>query len=90
MLPLYRQYGLLGDDPFQRLHPAVLDCLRAAAAAARRARPSIALGLCGLHAADPAALTLWREGLLDYLSLSRRQLLPVKLAAIQRATAPPA
>jgi pyruvate,orthophosphate dikinase len=90
LLPAYHQFGLLGDDPFQRLHPAVLDCLRAAAGAARRARPSIGLGLCGLHAADPAALGLWREGCLDYLSVSQRQFQSVKLAALQQATARPA
>ena len=83
-LRAYRQHALFRDDPFERLQPAVLRLVRDAAARARRVRPAIALGLCGAHAADPQALTLCEDGLLDYLSVSRHVLPRVKLVAIQR------
>jgi len=79
----YRQHNLLHKDPFESLHPIVLQFVRDAAARAKQTRPSIVVGLCGTHAADPQVLDLCRKGLLDYLSVPRHQLPRVKLQAIQ-------
>ena len=86
-LQAYRKHALFRDDPFRRLQPAVLGMVRDAAARAHRVRPGIVLGLCGAHAADPRALPLCEEGLLDYLSVSRHVLPRVKLTAIQSRAA---
>lgn len=83
-LHVYRRHGLLRDDPFQSLHPAVVECVAAAARRARRVKPAITLGLCGAQAADARALDLYATGLLDYLSVSRQDLDGVKLQAVRR------
>jgi pyruvate, orthophosphate dikinase len=88
-LPVLRSYpgsGFPDRDPFASLHPTVLRTIRDAAAMAKRARPSTAVGLCGAHAADPQVLELCRARLVDYLSVPAHQVPYVKLQAIQTLT----
>jgi pyruvate,orthophosphate dikinase len=85
-LPILASYpggGFPDRDPFASLHRTVLSMIRAAAALAKRARPSIVVGFCGAHASDPQVLGLCRAGLVDYLSVPSHQLSRVKLQAIQ-------
>lgn len=86
VLAAYREHGLLDEDPYRTLHPAVFRLVHDAARRAKQARPSVTLGICGAHAADPQVLKLCEAGALDYLSLPEHLLRRVKLQAIQSLT----
>jgi pyruvate,orthophosphate dikinase len=83
VLRVYQSYGLMRHDPFEQLPPAVFQMVRDAALRAKRARPSIVIGVCGAQAAHPQMLELCDSGLVDYLSVPRGLLLQVKLQALQ-------
>jgi pyruvate,orthophosphate dikinase len=72
--PVIRRYldlGILKRDPFQSLdHRGVGGLMRIAVERGRRTRPTIKLGICGEHGADPRSIKFCESIGLDYVSCS--------------------
>jgi hypothetical protein len=58
-----------GEDPRYVMHPAVVSLLAATLEIARAENPSLAIGLCGAHAANMVSLNRTRGLELDYLAV---------------------
>jgi pyruvate,orthophosphate dikinase len=86
LLTAYMDKGLLPISPFARLDPDGVGALvRTAVEAARRAKPTIKLGICGEHGGDPASIELCDRLGLDYVSCSSSRVPGARLAAAQSA-----
>jgi pyruvate, orthophosphate dikinase len=92
ILALYRERGILSDDPFRVLDDDGVGALiRTAASRARAANPDIVIGVCGEHAGDPRSVGLLlaapEEARIDYLSCSPGRLPGARIAAAQALAA---
>jgi pyruvate, orthophosphate dikinase len=88
LLPAYRDRGIVGASPFERLDPVVVDVMRRAAAAARATRPGITVGVCGEQAADKSSVAMIREAGLSSVSCSPYRVPVARLAAGHAALGP--
>jgi pyruvate,orthophosphate dikinase len=85
-LEIYRQKGVIEQDPFVTLDTdGVGELVRMAAEKGRAARPAIKLGICGEHGGDPASIRFCEEVGLDYVSCSPFRVPIARLAAAQAA-----
>jgi pyruvate,orthophosphate dikinase len=85
-LPEYVRRGIYPDDPFVSIDQAgVGELMRLAAAAGRRARRDLKLGICGEHGGEPASVRFCHEIGLDYVSCSPYRVPVARLAAAQAA-----
>ena len=70
-LEIYRQKGIIEQDPFVTLDlDGVGELVRIAAEKGRATRPDLKLGICGEHGGDPASIRFCEEIGLDYVSCS--------------------
>ncbi|WP_068081883.1 pyruvate, phosphate dikinase [Novosphingobium rosa] len=82
----YVDRGIYGADPFITLDEAGVGALITLARdRGRAANPSLDLGLCGEHGADPASIAFCLEQGLDYVSASPYRVPVARLAAAQAA-----
>ena len=85
-LEIYRQKGIIEQDPFVSLDiDGVGELVRLAAEKGRSTRPEIKLGICGEHGGDPASIHFCEEVGLDYVSCSPYRVPIARLAAAQAA-----
>ncbi len=85
-LPLYVEYGMLPDDPFQVLdQEGVGKLIRIAMESGRKTRPGMKAGICGEHGGDPKSIAFVHRTGLDYVSCSPFRVPIARLAAGQAA-----
>jgi pyruvate,orthophosphate dikinase len=85
-LDIYRQKGIIEQDPFVSLDiDGVGELVRIAVEKGRATRPDIKLGICGEHGGDPASIHFCEEVGLDYVSCSPYRVPIARLAAAQAA-----
>ena len=85
-LEIYRQKGIIEQDPFVTLDlDGVGELVRIAAEKGRATRPDLKLGICGEHGGDPASIKFCEEIGLDYVSCSPYRVPIARLAAAQAA-----
>ncbi|HWK65272.1 MAG TPA: pyruvate, phosphate dikinase [Rhizobiaceae bacterium] len=85
-LEIYRQKGIIEQDPFVSLDvEGVGELVRLGAEKGRQTRPDIKLGICGEHGGDPASIRFCEEVGLDYVSCSPFRVPIARLAAAQAA-----
>jgi pyruvate,orthophosphate dikinase len=85
-LPYYVEQGILADDPFQVLDRAgVGRLMQIGIDLARKARPTIKVGLCGEHGGEPASVEFCHGLGLDYVSCSPFRVPVARLAAAHAA-----
>ena len=85
-LEIYRQKGIIEQDPFVSLDvDGVGELVRIAVEKGRAARKDIKLGICGEHGGDPASIRFCEEVGLDYVSCSPYRVPIARLAAAQAA-----
>jgi pyruvate,orthophosphate dikinase len=85
-LPLYVEYGMLPDDPFQVLdQDGVGKLIRIAMESGRKTRPGMKAGICGEHGGDPKSIGFVHRTGLDYVSCSPFRVPIARLAAGQAA-----
>ena len=85
-LEIYRQKGIIDQDPFVSLDiEGVGELVRMAAEKGRTTRPDLKLGICGEHGGDPASIHFCEEVGLDYVSCSPFRVPIARLAAAQAA-----
>jgi pyruvate,orthophosphate dikinase len=67
----YLEKGIFGVSPFETIdRDGVGQLISLAAAAGRKARPELKLGVCGEHGGDPDSVHFFHEVGLDYVSCS--------------------
>jgi pyruvate,orthophosphate dikinase len=89
-LEIYRQKGIIDQDPFVSIDvDGVGELVELAAEKGRKARPGIKLGICGEHGGDPASIHFCERVGLDYVSCSPFRVPIAKLAAAQAAVRKP-
>jgi pyruvate,orthophosphate dikinase len=87
LVPAYRDLGLFADSPLVTWDAAgVGQLLRSAVGAARAAKPDIRIGTCGETATAAAAVGLWHELEIDYVSCPPAHV-PLARFAVGRAGA---
>jgi len=85
-LEIYRQKGIIDQDPFVSLDiDGVGELVRLAVDKGRATRPDIKLGICGEHGGDTASIRFCEEVGLDYVSCSPFRVPIARLAAAQAA-----
>ena len=82
--PVYTEYDLLANNPFQVLGNPVKELIHISSARATLVRPDIKLGLCGEHGADPQNIQFCREIGLQYVSCSSYSV-PIAILAVAQA-----
>lgn len=86
VLPTYREHALLASDPFATLDiEGVGQIIRLAVQAARQAKPSIVIGICGDHASDPSSIAFFESLGLDHITCPPPDLLTARHAAATAA-----
>ncbi len=81
-LPLYNQFEVLQDNPFEVLDTkGVGQLMKLAVEWGRATRPDMHLGICGEHGGHPAAIAFCNEIGLDYVSCSGPRVPIARLAA---------
>ncbi len=84
MLPAYQAKGILDENPFAALdHEGVGALVEIGCKAARDAKPSIKLGVCGEHAGDPDSVDFFVRAGLDSVSCSPFRVPLSRLAVAQ-------
>ena len=82
LLTSYVEQELMPVSPFASLDPDGVGVLiKMAVTAARRANPTIKIGICGEHGGDPASIELCERLGLDYVSCSPSRVPGARLAA---------
>lgn len=70
-LSLYKRHGIIEQDPFETIDQSgVGELIRMACERGKQIRPSLSLGVCGEHGADPDSIRLFERVGLDYVSCS--------------------
>lgn len=88
MLPAYRDAGIHGDSPFERLDPAVLSVMSTAVqGAAVDGATGVPVGLCGEHGGDEWSVARCRDLGLSSVSCSPYRVPLARLAAGRAAAA---
>ena len=87
-LEVYRQKGIIEQDPFATLdQEGVGELIKIAVERGRKTRPDIKLGICGEHGGDPASIAFCQKVGLNYVSCSPYRVPIARLAAAQAALA---
>jgi len=87
-LGAYVAKGILPVDPFVTIdQEGVGELIAIGCARARKARPDVALGVCGEHGGDPTSIAFFEEVGVDYVSCSPFRVPIARLAAAQAALA---
>jgi pyruvate,orthophosphate dikinase len=85
-IEIYRQKGVIENDPFVTLDvEGVGELVRIAAERGRARREHLELGICGEHGGDPASIHFCQKVGLDYVSCSPYRVPIARLAAAQAA-----
>ncbi len=83
-LKIYREKGLMKDDPFAHLdQEGVGQLVKTAVEKGRQTRPDISLGICGEHGGDPQSIDFFHRADLHYVSCSPFRVPIARLAAAQ-------
>ncbi|GEL18489.1 pyruvate, phosphate dikinase [Pseudonocardia asaccharolytica] len=78
----YLEQGVFTVSPFESLdRDGVGSLVRMAAAAGRRTRPGLPLGVCGEHGGDPGSVRFFHDAGLDYVSCSPYRIPVARLEA---------
>jgi pyruvate, orthophosphate dikinase len=81
-LPLYEEYGLLQDNPFETLDTLGMGKLmQMAVELGRKQRPDLRIGICGEHGGHPRSIRFCHDIGLDYASCSAPRIPVARLAA---------
>jgi pyruvate,orthophosphate dikinase len=87
-LRVYRQEGILPEDPFAVLDEAGVGVLVAMATKLGRSRnPNLKVGICGEHGGEPRSIRFCHDTGLDYVSCSPFRIPIAILSAAQAALA---
>ncbi len=82
----YVEDEILPDNPFQAVdRSGVGRLVQIACELGRKARPGMAIGVCGGHGGDPSSIQLFHEIGIDYVSCSPHRVPVARLAAAQAA-----
>jgi pyruvate,orthophosphate dikinase len=85
-LPMYNEYGILQDNPFEVLDEKGVGKLMALATEwGRKARPDLMVGICGEHGGHPESIYFCHRAGLDYISCSAPRVPVARLAAAHAA-----
>jgi pyruvate,orthophosphate dikinase len=85
-LGAYVAKGVLPADPFVTIdQEGVGELIAIGCERARKARPDVALGVCGEHGGDPASIAFFEEAGVDYVSCSPFRVPIARLAAARAA-----
>ncbi len=85
-LPMYNEYGILQDNPFEVLDEKGVGKLMALAIEwGRKVRPDLLVGICGEHGGHPASIAFCHNAGLDYISCSAPRVPVARLAAAHAA-----
>ena len=85
-LGAYVAKGVLAADPFVTIdQEGVGELIAIGCERARKARPDVALGVCGEHGGDPASIAFFEEVGVDYVSCSPFRVPIARLAAARAA-----
>ena len=84
-LPLYVEVGILPNDPFVSLDPAVAELVEIAVTKGRDTKPSLEIGLCGEQGGEPSSIKFCHTLGLDYVSCSPFRVPVARLAAAHAA-----
>jgi pyruvate,orthophosphate dikinase len=85
-LEVYKEKGILANDPFQVLdQEGVGQLVKMAVERGRMTRPNIKLGICGEHGGEPSSVKFCHTAGLDYVSCSPFRVPIARLAAAQAA-----
>ena len=83
-LPIYKEKGILKDDPFEKLDQnGVGQLVKMAVEKGRKKRPDISLGICGEHGGEPSSIDFFHRVDLHYVSCSPYRVPIARLAAAQ-------
>ena len=85
----YADKGIIQNDPFVTLDPAVEELMQIAVERGRTARPDLKIGICGEHGGDPDTIRFCEGIGLNYVSCSPYRVPVARLAAAQAALARP-
>ncbi|MGC1710311.1 MAG: pyruvate, phosphate dikinase, partial [Methyloceanibacter sp.] len=85
----YADKGIIQNDPFVTLDPAVEELMQIAVERGRTARPELKIGICGEHGGDPDTIRFCEGIGLNYVSCSPYRVPVARLAAAQAALARP-
>lgn len=77
----YMVSGILSSDPFRTIHSAVVSLIEMATKGAKTTKPSIPMGVCGEHGADPESIATFNRIGVDYISCSPNRIPNARLAA---------
>ena len=85
-LPMYNEYGILQDNPFEVLDEKGVGKLMALAVEwGKKARPDLLVGICGEHGGHPESIYFCHRAGLDYISCSAPRVPVARLAAAHAA-----
>jgi len=83
-LAYYLTHGIWKSNPFETVDVnGVGELMRMAVKKGRKIRPSLKIGICGVHGGDPRSIFFCNEIGLDYVSCSAYQVPIARLAAAQ-------
>lgn len=81
-LEIYKQKGLLKNDPFQILdQEGVGQLVQLAVERGRKSRPNLKVGICGEHGGEPSSVTFCHEVGMNYVSCSPYRVPIARVAA---------
>ena len=81
-LPMYNEYGILQDNPFEVLDiQGVGQLIGMAVTRGREQRPDLKIGICGEQGGHPASIEFCHQVGLDYVSCSGPRVPIARLAA---------
>lgn len=85
-LPIYKEKGILTQDPFQTLDQAgVGKLIQTAVKKARQTNPNMMIGVCGEVGGDPNSISFFQQAGVDYVSCSAYRIPAARLACGQAA-----
>ncbi|MCD5413179.1 MAG: pyruvate, phosphate dikinase, partial [Dehalococcoidia bacterium] len=85
-LPVYKQMGILPQDPFATIdEDGIGRLMEWCVERGRATRPDMEIGICGEHGGDPSSIRFCHGIGLDYVSCSPFRLPIARLAAAQAA-----
>ncbi len=85
-LKIYKEKGILKDDPFEKLdQEGVGQLVKTAVEKGKKTRPGISLGICGEHGGEPSSIDFFHRAGLHYVSCSPFRVPIARLAAAQAA-----
>ena len=80
-IPHYLERGLLDEDPFVSMDPAVAALVDIATKGGRATKPGLSVGICGEHGGEPRSVAICHGLGLDYVSCSPFRVPIARLAA---------